>query len=60
MRIESTSQPIPDEIDIRGEIYMNLEDFRKLNREREEKGEPPFANPRNAAAGTVRQGSTSR
>ncbi len=55
LRIESTSQPIPDEIDIRGEIYMNLEDFRKLNREREEKGEPPFANPRNAAAGTVRQ-----
>ena len=34
---------------------MNLEDFRKLNREREEKGEPAFANPRNAAAGAVRQ-----
>jgi len=47
--------PIPNEIDIRGEIYMNLDDFRRLNREREEKGEPPFANPRNAAAGTVRQ-----
>lgn len=47
--------PVPTEIDIRGEIYMNLEDFRRLNREREEKGEPPFANPRNAAAGTVRQ-----
>ncbi len=47
--------PVPDEIDIRGEIYMNLDDFRRLNREREEKGEPPFANPRNAAAGTVRQ-----
>lgn len=47
--------PVPREIDIRGEIYMNLDDFRRLNREREEKGEPPFANPRNAAAGTVRQ-----
>jgi DNA ligase (NAD+) len=46
---------LPDEIDIRGEVYMNLEDFRKLNREREEKGEPAFANPRNAAAGAVRQ-----
>ena len=46
---------IPDEIDIRGEVYMNLYDFRKLNREREEKGEPAFANPRNAAAGAVRQ-----
>jgi DNA ligase (NAD+) len=45
----------PEEIDIRGEIYMNLDDFRKLNREREEQGEPSFANPRNAAAGTLRQ-----
>jgi DNA ligase (NAD+) len=46
---------VPDEIDLRGEVYMNLEDFRNLNREREEKGEPAFANPRNAAAGAVRQ-----
>ncbi len=45
----------PEEIDIRGEVYMNIEDFRKLNREREGKGEPVFANPRNAAAGSVRQ-----
>jgi DNA ligase (NAD+) len=55
VRIESKEAPIPAEIDVRGEVYMNLEDFRKLNREREEKGEQPFANPRNAAAGTVRQ-----
>ncbi len=46
---------VPDEIDLRGEVYMNLEDFRKLNREREERDEPLFANPRNAAAGAVRQ-----
>lgn len=46
---------VPGVIDIRGEVYMNVEEFRKLNREREAKGEPPFANPRNAAAGTVRQ-----
>jgi DNA ligase (NAD+) len=45
----------PEVIDLRGEIYMNLEDFRQLNKERQEAGEPPFANPRNAAAGTVRQ-----
>ncbi len=51
----AASAKIPDEIDIRGEVYMNLEDFRKLNRDREERGEPAFANPRNAAAGTVRQ-----
>ncbi|MCL5022588.1 MAG: NAD-dependent DNA ligase LigA [Nitrospirae bacterium] len=45
----------PGEIDIRGEVYMDLEDFEKLNRQREDNGEAPFANPRNAAAGSVRQ-----
>lgn len=45
----------PEEIDIRGEVYINIEDFKKLNMERQEKGEPLFANPRNAAAGSVRQ-----
>jgi DNA ligase (NAD+) len=45
----------PEEIDIRGEIYMDIEEFEKLNREREQKGEPLFANPRNAAAGSIRQ-----
>ncbi len=46
---------IPEVIDIRGEVYMNIEDFEKLNKEKEQKGEPLFANPRNAAAGSVRQ-----
>ena len=46
---------IPDEIDIRGEVYMDLDEFEKLNKERERKGEPLFANPRNAAAGSIRQ-----
>ena len=46
---------VPDEIDIRGEVYMNIKDFESLNRERERDGEPAFANPRNAAAGSVRQ-----
>jgi DNA ligase (NAD+) len=45
----------PKEIDIRGEVYMDIDEFEKLNREREQKGEPLFANPRNAAAGSVRQ-----
>jgi DNA ligase (NAD+) len=53
LRIDAPN--IPDEIDIRGEVYMNIDEFEKLNRQREEKGEPPFANPRNAAAGSVRQ-----
>ena len=46
---------IPEDIDIRGEIYMDIDDLDKLNEEREQKGEPLFANPRNAAAGSVRQ-----
>jgi DNA ligase (NAD+) len=46
---------IPVEIDIRGEVYMDIDEFAVLNRQREKQGEPPFANPRNAAAGSVRQ-----
>ena len=46
---------VPGVIDIRGEVYMELEEFRKLNRRREETGLSAFANPRNAAAGSVRQ-----
>lgn len=46
---------VPAEIDIRGEVYMDIDEFTALNKEREKKGEPLFANPRNAAAGSVRQ-----
>lgn len=46
---------VSDEIDIRGEVYMDIEEFEKLNKEREIKGDHLFANPRNAAAGSVRQ-----
>ncbi len=45
----------PAEIDIRGEVYLDIAEFEKLNRERERKGESLFANPRNAAAGSIRQ-----
>jgi len=53
-RIEETGR-IPEDIDIRGEVYMDLDEFENLNRLREQRGEPLFANPRNAAAGSVRQ-----
>ncbi len=53
LKIEGVNVPL--EIDIRGEVYIDIEDFERLNREREEKGESLFANPRNAAAGSIRQ-----
>ncbi|MGA2525849.1 MAG: NAD-dependent DNA ligase LigA [Smithellaceae bacterium] len=48
-------KPIPSFIEIRGEVYIEREPFQKLNRRRMEEGEEPFANPRNAAAGSLRQ-----
>lgn len=49
------SGEFPDELSVRGEIFMKKEDFRNLNKQRIENGEEPFANARNAAAGIVRQ-----
>ncbi len=54
LKIEGEGK-IPEEIDIRGEVYMDIDEFDKLNKQREQNNEPLFANPRNAAAGSVRQ-----
>ena len=45
----------PAHLSVRGEIYIPLPDFHEYNRDRIERGDDPFANPRNAAAGTLRQ-----
>ncbi len=46
---------VPELLEVRGEIIMPKSEWKQLNKEREESGEPLFANPRNAAAGSVRQ-----
>ncbi len=45
----------PDHVVVRGEVYMRLDEFQALNRRMTERGEEAFANPRNAAAGALRQ-----
>ena len=46
---------LPAHLVVRGEVYMRLDDFQALNRRIAERGEEPFANPRNAASGSLRQ-----
>ncbi|MEI7817053.1 MAG: NAD-dependent DNA ligase LigA, partial [Desulfuromonadales bacterium] len=46
---------VPALLEVRGEVFLSLEAFQKINRDREDNGDPPFANPRNAAAGSLRQ-----
>jgi len=55
LRLRGEGADLPRRLEVRGEVYMDIKNFEALNREREKRGEPFFANPRNAAAGSLRQ-----
>ncbi|MDJ0772508.1 MAG: NAD-dependent DNA ligase LigA, partial [Mastigocoleus sp. MO_167.B18] len=55
LRLNVNDVSLPERIEIRGEAFLPLDVFNQINQEREKAGESLFANPRNAAAGTLRQ-----
>ncbi len=55
LKLIKKHEAAPERLEARGEVFIKLHDFREMNREREEAGESIFANPRNAAAGSLRQ-----
>lgn len=55
LRLTTSDGPQPERLEVRGEIYVPLAEFARVNAEREAAGEPRFAHPRALAAGTVRQ-----
>ncbi len=55
LRLSADASDVGPEVEVRGEVFLSRSIFEKINAEREEEGAPRFANPRNAAAGTIRQ-----
>jgi DNA ligase (NAD+) len=55
LTLRASGHTPPRRFEVRGEVFLGREAFQKMNRERDEEGEPVFANPRNAAAGSLKQ-----
>lgn len=55
LTLHQASRPAPALLEVRGEVFLPRQAFQLMNREREEEGQPVFANPRNAAAGSLKQ-----
>jgi len=55
LSLRAGKQDLPQRLEVRGEVFLSRQAFQLMNREREEEGESVFANPRNAAAGSLKQ-----
>ena len=55
LRLRAGNTKIPSLLEVRGEVFLSIKSFRELNEHQEEKGDKLFSNPRNAAAGSLRQ-----
>jgi DNA ligase (NAD+) len=55
LALRARARAAPRRLEVRGEVFLSRQAFQKINREREEQAEPVFANPRNAAAGSLKQ-----
>ncbi len=55
LALRRDQRPPPQRLEVRGEVFLSRKAFQQMNREREEEGQPVFANPRNAAAGSLKQ-----
>ena len=53
--LRAGTRPVPERLEVRGEVFLSRAAFQRMNREREEAGQTVFANPRNAAAGSLKQ-----
>lgn len=55
LSLHASKRRVPERLEVRGEVFLSRTAFQKINRERDEAGEPVFANPRNSAAGSLKQ-----